>query len=418
MIFTIKLRINKHTQYKATAYNWRFELVWNKDIQQKMHVFGLFFLCFFTSNALPKRLTTQIGKMKPQQPKNASLFRRVAFFVILPAFFMGCGKDANTTLRVVAEKANLYERPDGKSRIVSTLKKGQTLQETGTVSPFEQIILVQDTPRQAPWIAVRLHDKVRGWVHGAWVEPTSGDATTWLLENRMQAYFGTEVLKKWREPALNISSATDFAVYFRQKMALRDTMMQLLKRRPEPSTDIQAKRFDWLADAMPGFVFQLVSEGTWPWLFADYRFFQQKASMTPEQQDDILIAMYCAAFKTDSIESFFPAWKFQLDGENAASRLGEGTHLLVLKAIHHCMEQAPLFSTEALALKDELMEDICSSQVAYWYSSERIQSELSSIIQANLACFTERDRLALQQQLALFESLSTDSPRVNLRSGM
>ena len=168
---------------------------------------------------------------------------------------------------------------------------------------------------------------------------------------------------------------------------------------------------------MPCFVFQWVSDGTQPYLFADYLYWLPIASKTNGLQDDAFIQTCLVAFPADSIESFFPAWKFQLSDSEAASQLGMGVHLKMLRQIESALNTGPLFQPELMTLKEAVLDDILNHKSVYWQSKGLILKELNQILAANLTILDERDRTALQARRTMFENPEASGVMVNLRGG-
>jgi hypothetical protein len=193
--------------------------------------------------------------------------------------------------------------------------------------------------------------------------------------------------------------------------------MHLLSRRSDPNDADFQPDFSWLAEVLSGFIFQKVAEGTQPYLFADYLFWQQKALKTSGLQDDLFIQTCLAAFPTDSIESFYPAWTFQLSDYEAASQLGTGVHLKMLQQIEKAMQAGPLFQPELMAFKEAALEDILGKNSVFWQPKELILKELNQIFNTQLSCLNDRDLMALQARLTMFENPEATGVRVNLRGG-
>lgn len=344
---------------------------------------------------------------------------RYIVFSLLPFFFFCQNRPSNSALTVVLDQAALRESPGEKSRTLQLLKDGESLEDLGAVSPFEASVRFADGIRQAPWIQVKTADGTSGWVFGGAVAPDDL-RPDWLLQKRLLCYFGP-VLTARRNALVaapvDLPDETALAHRYRTALALRDTFAQVLAHRPEPSgADIRLD-FAWLAHVLPGFVFQQVADGTQVWLFADYRRWASWAQSTAGGQDDAYFAACCAAFSTDSIESFFPMWQFQLSDREAASRLGEGRHLTMLQTIDQAMSAGSLFAPELAALTTQVLEDIFGKNTRYWQPKEKIVSELEKIIATRLRCLDDADRSELRLRLAMFDNPAATEIQVNLRSG-
>jgi len=337
--------------------------------------------------------------------------------VLFSLVFVFCkNKTTENQLIVALPQTILHEAPGEKSRDLGTLKQSERLTDLGEVSHFETTLQLADKTHQAPWLKVRTADGKEGWVFGRAVEPALRPAD-WMLQKRMACYFGPTLTAR-RNNLVNqpdqLVDETGFAAYYRQSVALRDTLTQLLASRPEPGEADFRPDFSWLSEVLPGFLFQEVAERTQPWLFAAYPFFLEKALATTGKQDDQFIAVCLTAFPTDSVESFFPVWQFQISDYEAASRLGEGYHLKMLQAIEGAWVPGILFRPELTILKDQILEDILAKNTAFWQPKEKIVPELKKITTTRLMCLTEQDRSDLQHRLSMFND---NGIRVNLRSG-
>ena len=340
--------------------------------------------------------------------------------VILPLLFLFCEKRATAPqLTVALDQTALRESPGEKSRSVRLLKKGERLSDLGAVGPFESVVQFDGKKRQAPWLQVQTADGTTGWLFAGAVVPADL-RYDWLLQKRLLCYFGPALTARRNELAVPLRDVPDeatFAARLRANTALRDTLTQVLAHRPEPGEADILLDFTWLAEAVPGFVYQQVADGTQPWLFADYRHWLRLTQQTEGTQDDRYLAACCTAFPADSIESFFSAGKIQLSDRAAASRLGEGQHLKMLQAIDQALAAGPLFAPELAAQKAQVLEDIFGKNTRYWQPKEKIVSELGKILKAPLRCLSDRDRSELSLRLAMFEQPEANGIQVDLRSG-
>lgn len=322
-------------------------------------------------------------------------------------------------LVVVFPQTVLRDAPGEKSAEFRTLKMGEPLRDLRQVSRFESEIRLRETRLQAPWVKVQTANNEAGWVFAAWVEPAQPQED-WLLQKKMACYFGDALVARRNEYVRGIeTTASEYGVAacYREAVALRDTIIQLLTRRAEPNGGYKKFDFSWLPEVLPGFVFQEVAEGTQPYLFADYRFWQQKALRSSGVQDEAFIETCLTAFPTDSIESFFPTWTLPLSEYAAASQLGKERHLKVLRAIDQSLEAGTLFRPELTAFKESLLEDILGKNTVYWQPKELIVKELNQILKTGFACLNARDYIALQARLTMFGDPEANGLRVNLRSG-
>lgn len=340
--------------------------------------------------------------------------------ILLFLIFVSCKwKNTQNQLFVGNFPTSLRDTPGDNSLEIGVLEPGETLTDLGETSDFESLIVLDDAPLQSPWLQVKTGGGNIGWVFGGALALPPASAKTWLLQKRMQCYFGKVLTHRRNQitdapPSL---SETDFAVRYRDLMALRDTLVLMLARRPEPGEARRQPDFSWLMEVLPGFIFQKVAEGTQPYLFVHYGFFRSIALKTNGVQDDAFIEACLTAFSADSIESFYPAWTFQYSDYEAASQLGTGAHLKMFRQIETALKTGPLFRPELMAFKEALLEDMIGKNSVYWQPKELILKELDQILNAGLTCLDESDRVALQRRRAMFEDPAANGVRVNLRGG-
>lgn len=340
--------------------------------------------------------------------------------LLLPFVFSFCKNGTSDNQLVVTfSQTSLRDAPGEKSIEFRALKQGERLIDLQQVSDFESEIRFPNSRVQAPWLKVQTAQKEVGWVFAAWVEPVQPQEE-WLLQKKMACYFGNALAERRNEYVRALAtpgSELGFADRYREAVALRDTFVLLLARRAETNGTLRKPDFSWLPVALPGFIFQQVAGGTQPFLFADYRYWQQRAAASKGRQDDTFVEACLTAFPTDSIESFFPFWTFQLSDFDAASQLGTGRHLKMLQAIDESWLAGTLFRPELAAFKETLLDDILSQNTAYWQPEELILKELEKIFSTEFACLNGRDRMAMQARMTMFAESEAHGVRVNLRSG-
>lgn len=332
--------------------------------------------------------------------------------------FVFCKNETSDRQLIVRfSQISLLDAPGKKSKELRALRQGESVTDLNETSHFESFLVFQDQNSQSPWIKVRASDNSTGWVFADALRPAR-ETDDWLLHKRLQCYFGSALTER-RARYLDSDKPAgedDFAGRYRETVALRDTMMYLLSRRAEPAEAGMSPDFSWLAAALPGFVFQYVAEGTQPYLFTDFRYWIQQAEGLNSEQVNTFLSACNTAFPRDSIESFFPAWKFQLTEYEAASQLGTGAHLKMLHRIEIALKKGTLFTPELNAFKEAVLDDVLNHKTVYWQSGELIRKELQQIIDSGLRILDARDRAALQARLLMFEDPEANGIRVDARS--
>lgn len=341
---------------------------------------------------------------------------RIFFFAIF--FLTACSNRQPERLVLKAlHRTSLREAPGETSRETGLAAPGERLIDLGGVSDFSSTIYIGGANRDAPWLLVRTAKGKQAWVFAASVEPENADSDAWMLEKQMRCHLGaplTERRNQWALKEKAIITDVELARYFRQASGLRDTLLQQLMR---PGTN-PLPDFHWLGGVLPGFVCQQISEDGQPYFFTDYRYWNQRARQTSGEQDDHFFQFCLEIYPTDSIESFFPCWMIQTGLLDGCSQLGTGQHLKVLKKLDALWLKMSGFLTEIQGIKDLVLEDILAKNVCYWQPKEKILAELNQIIASDFQCLNDRDRLALQGRVKMFEQPFASGIRLNVRSGL
>ena len=339
--------------------------------------------------------------------------------LILLFFFVRCdsGKSPERPLRVQVPQTSMRAEPNERSREITLLQKDHPLTDLGEVGPSESQIMLGNDLIQTPWIKVQTENNQTGWVPG-WALDPSEDKEAWLLNKRLDCYFG-KGLRSRRDALIEQFSSAEteqqLSLAWQEATQLRDTFLWQLSSRPEIGFQPD---FRWLNEVLPGFIYQIITDGERPYLFADFRTWKQKALKTNGLQDDVYFQIGLNAFPIDSIESFFPVWKFQLSESESVSQLGTSQHLKLLQQISQAIPQAELFTRPLLALKDQVMEDIFDKSQRYWQPKEKILSELTVLLANPPECLsaTERDALGIRKKM--FEDPAANGIVANMRSGV
>ena len=315
---------------------------------------------------------------------------------------------------------SLRDAPGERGREIREVEVNDLLTDLGGVSNFESQLRIGDQRITAPWLQVQTRKGESGWVFGGAVRPEPADEN-WLLNLRMRCYFGDDLTlrrNRWWNKKTGLAEETDFALFYHEALALRDTFTYHLAHRAEPnSADVQSD-FLWLREALPGFVYQCMAQGTLPYLFTDFHFFQTYANRSTGQQDDQLMAACLLAYPTDSIESIAPVWVKQISENEVVSQLGLGHHWEMLQMIDAGLQHRNgLFENDFFRLKEAVLGDILNKNVRYWQPEEKILAELGKILGSQLTSLTPADREAIERRWAMFQHSAENGIPVNLRSG-
>jgi hypothetical protein len=341
---------------------------------------------------------------------------RYLSFISILLFFSCQNESAENQLVVSAEQIALRAAPGLKGAETSILHKGDKLIELGEVSHFESPITFGNTPMRTPWLKVQTADNKQGWIFAGAVQPQKA-TDDWLLQKRLDCYFGHAFASRvnhWKAGLEALPSEADWAASYRNAISMRDSLVQVLKFRAEPEG---RPDYAWLANVMPGFVFQRGLDGGPPELYTDYRFWLQKAAKSSGTADDAFLETCIQLFPHDSIESIFPVWKFPMSTQESASQLGTGAHAKVLQAVDNTLAHSRLFEPELMQIKDAVLEDIQDKSARFWQDTPLIMKDLDALIANPPKCLSAVELSALATRRAMFEDVAGNGIKVNLRSG-
>lgn len=351
-------------------------------------------------------------------------------FMFIAFAFAACNRtnsdsrsaDQSTQLVVTAATTALRETAGEDARVLQRLHKGDILQVLSQVSHFTTRLHQQGKTYDEPWLLARTTNGIKGWVYAADVQLDVTDEAArrvFALENRLQsltdAAFTTR-LARYRQEYASIATAADFAAVFRSGRTHCDSLVNILTTKVAPSSDKPGDLF-WIGELFPGYMPQLVAEGTAYYLFEDYRQWLAAAQKTPETDDDELIQLFISAFPEDSIAYFFPVWTIQTTDYTGHSLLGRGHHFRLLQQAQTLLTHSRRFEPEIVKLKIDLLNDMTQAGVSYWESPEKIVAELDAIWSAGLNLWTPADKIALQTRREQLENPENFGILVNQQAG-
>lgn len=326
--------------------------------------------------------------------------------------------------RLITNLDNLRLRatPGEKGKEISRLPKGSVVTDMGEISDFTTRIRLRGVQFDEPWIKVKTESGQEGWLYGGAVNfsmdhPTA--LTNKLMERRLQTLFKgltPEILAYQRAYAQAKNSET-FTQVFRQGSELRDTLVTMLEDKIRISDYKQLPDLFWLEQAMPGYVSQLVAEGTLYYLFQDYQKLGKKAQQTQGLDDDNFFDLCTMVHAFDSVEHFFPAWFLQTWDYGGNSLLGQGVHLRILQKMETLHANGNDFDQEIAAIKEDWLYDITWNENAYWEPLDNIKKELDEILAEEWSILDAADRTALETRRKMFDDIKGNKIQVNLKNG-
>ncbi len=328
-----------------------------------------------------------------------------------------------TALMTNVEDTKLRDAPGENAKVVLALPKGTPLFDLGEVSDFTTKIKLRGIEFDEPWLKVRTPDGTAGWVYGGALNFTMQDESklaNLLMQKRLLSLFGIQLADKisaYRKHFQSVRSAADFANVYREGIALRDTLVGLMGDKIAVTDPNELPDLFWLEQAMPGFVPQLVAEGTAYYLFWNYKALIGKVKETSDIPDDDFINLAIQIFPEDSVEYFYPAWVLQTWDYGGSSLLGRGVHDQLLQKMDKMLQKSDLFAVETREWKRLLVNDITQQDVSYWEKQEKIEAELDTILARNYPILTAADKVALQTRRKQFENPVENHISVNQQAG-
>lgn len=357
--------------------------------------------------------------------KNFHLMQKRSLLLLL-LMLLGCAKKEPTAVVqfvVHAERTQLRAAPGENGKVLEELVKGAILYDEGEVSDFTTLVTLHGIPYNEPWLKVRTNDGITGWVYGGALNfdsehPTA--LTDMLMEKRLQSMFGLELatqIESYRALWTKVQTEQDFAHAFRVGTKLRDTLTRVMEDRLSIQNPQELPDLFWLQQAVPGFVPQLVAEGTAYFLFWNFKSLAERAAKTDGVADNQFIDLNLHIFPEDSIEYFFPAWVIQTWDYGGSSLLGRGIHASSLEKMDKALSNSTLFQAEILRMKTHLINDMSDSDVTYWETKDKIVEELDAIIQSNFAILTNTDKIALTTRRLQFDEPEKHGIQLNIQAG-
>jgi hypothetical protein len=321
------------------------------------------------------------------------------------------------------DNLRLRDQPGTEGKELVRLPLGTKVFDTGEISEFTTPLKLRGISFDEPWIKVTTEQGVSGWIYGGALNyalnPKNPEAEV-LLQKRLNGFFGQDIagaIQKYRQNYNNTNTAAQFAIVYEEGLALRKRLVDRLEEKIEVDYEELPDLF-WLKEAMPGYVPELVAEGTMYHLFNDYKQFQQKAKHTNGSEDDEMAGLFFLIYQLDSVEHFYPAYFMQTWDYGGNSLLGKGIHTKVLDKMDSLVKQNSPFDKTITDLKNELVLDITNQEVTgYWESEEAVIRELKTIIKKNYFVFTKEDNVALEARLKMIMNAKANKIEFNKRAG-
>ena len=314
--------------------------------------------------------------------------------------------------------------PGPEGRIVQQLPASTPLEDLGLVSQLISRIKLDGKVYYEPWIKVRIPSGIEGWVYARAEDlefPNGINVEKWQKEKRLQAFLGPamqERLLAYQDAYLQIAHQTDFIRVFLEGQTLRDTLIPMLEEHTDKLGMEELPDLFWLEKAFPGFIMQVVAEGTAYYLFTDFNQWKEIAQKTAQNGDDQFTELCLFFFPEDGIEYFFPVWKIQTWDYGGHSLLGRGHHLKALEGIQTLSKIVPELSNYLHEWQLDLLQDITEPTVTFWEPAEAVVAELKSILDAGITSLSQDDHIALETRLEQLQNGEKYGVEFNHKSGL
>ncbi len=328
-----------------------------------------------------------------------------------------------TTFIVNIDRLRMRETAGEKGKVIKELEKGTVLYDEGEVSDFTTRIKLRGITFDEPWLKVSTAENTVGWIYAGAIHlgtTPDSEVAKILREKRLINLFGqagAEEMRRYRRDFHNTQTAQEVLTVYRKGRRIREDFVDKLEEKIDAySAEIQPDLF-WLEEALPGFVPQLVAEGTIYYLFEDYRQWIEKAKATKELVDDQFVEFKIRAFPMDSIEYFFSAWQIQTWDYGGSSLLGRGFHFALLTEADRLVQEGHPLEAEILEVKKNIVEDILQPSNTFWESKDKVLIEMDKILEAELAILDKNDKIALKARRMQFDDPEANGIKMNQRSG-
>ena len=315
----------------------------------------------------------------------------------------------------------LRAAPGPEGKVIRGLKLGESLTDMGEVSDFTTAVQLRGIAFNEPWLKVKTGKEEEGWVYGGALSFSSkGKSASVLLKKRLQTFFGEPLAQQidaFRSDCETVSSSDALAACFLESAGLIDKLNAKLESGIQIRDSGELPDLFWLERAIPGYIPQLVAEGTIYTLFADYGSWRRKAEETEGKEDDAFFDLCIRFFPEDSIAYFFPTYFIQTWDYGGHSLLGRGIHRQLLSGLDRLFREKSPFTPEILRMKTDLVNDITSAEGTYWEKQEAIIQELQGILEAKYPILDKADLAALSTRLKQFGAPEKYGLVLNQQSG-
>ncbi len=338
--------------------------------------------------------------------------------------------DVATASQDLALKANidelrLRETPGPEGKVLASYAKETVFKDLGEVSDFTTRIQLRGIQFDEPWLKVEAPDGKQGWVYAGALnfslEKEEGALPKMLINKRLETLFGKALkdrINTYRQQFYEAKTQEELAALYRDGVQIKELVNRELDGDFAHLDWNEMPDLFWLEQSLPGFIPQLVAEGTEYMLFEDYREWLPLAVETRGQADDQYFKLCVSSFREDSIQYFFPAWMIQTWDYGGHSLLGKGVHLEILQIADQAIRQDTLFRPEINAVKTQLVGEITQEHTTFWEPRDSILVEMDSILAKQWQVLDKNDKIALGVRRKQFAEPEKHKIQMNHRAGI
>jgi hypothetical protein len=305
----------------------------------------------------------------------------------------------NIKLLVTAKIAVLRTEPDAASAEIIRLKEGDELDYQNILTTFTTPLIIQGIEYDEPWLKAKTKSGKEGWIYAGTISfegLSDKKLAEMVFDRRLFKVLGnelTESLKLYQQEMESPNTLPAFRMLYRRSEELKTSVEKIINEKLALSPKDSLPDFFWLNESFPGFLVHLVDKTNTYNLYRDFAYWQGLAKNTEGESDELFIAVYLLAFRTDSIEYAHADWRLELDGEEY-SLLGRGIHKEVLDAIEMALAESDDFKTELSTLKSKILDDISFSK-DFWESKDAALEELEQILKTNYKILKKPEKVEL-----------------------
>lgn len=323
-------------------------------------------------------------------------------------------------MEVTIEGLQLRQFSSLESQSLETFKKGSTVYDMEEVSESLIPMLIDSVLYCEPWMKVKTTKGQEGWVYAAGIDFKENQKS--LINKRTEALFGPRLkdsLEAYQSGILNIAEEESYMEsLFRTGKRLQNELNQIL----ETTSYVLMEPYGlpdlfWMEEIFPGFVPQLVAEGTRYQFFVDYKQFLELCAKHERNNDKQFFGICVDIYPVDSIEYYFPVWSIQTWDYGGHSLFGKGIHKEILGKLDSFSQDNVFYTEEINTYRQQIIDDITGGEVTYWEDQEKLLKEINEIIAEELTFLSDADKIALDVRSKQFLEPEKYGIRLNIRAG-